>query len=262
MKWWITVCVLLSALQGHAQEPWHLWTQHHPYELDAFLTEHLDSLGHYTGMIAGDVFTNDAFRRSIHLMDLDQDGDMDAIYSGFSGAESEYIEFWLATATGLQRQTPMWGEIKEIYGTPGRFFVDVFEPGCCAANYNHHVLYCVEVSRDAIAVGTVKRTATAIAETEPFWSFAEPIPFEVTQAEYHLRLGPEINTTDWLMDSEEPGNAIAVYSTGMRGVALSQATDDTGRVWWYVVMEPTSASDPTYCTGWMSSRFLRVITHD
>lgn len=262
MKWWITLLAIGVTGFSFGQEPWHLWTQHHKHELDAFLTEHLDSLGYYTEMMYPDAYSNPDFRRCIHLMDLDQDGDMDAIYNGWSGAEGEFIEFWMAGPQGLIRSEVYWGQIREIYGAPNRFFMDVHQPGCCAEEWKHQALFCVTVTPDHVEVGTIKRTATAYAETEPFWVFGEPIPFEVTQATYHLRLGPEINTTDWFMDHPEPGNSIGVYTTGAKGTAVSHATDDTGRVWWYVIMEPTSETNPTYVTGWMSSRFLRVITND
>lgn len=113
--------------------------------------------------------------------------------------------------------------------------------------------------------------------------FEVPRPFVVENSVYSLRSTPRIDPDPGWQPSpaerfggspalagmdgpwEVEGNRLAVYERGARGVALASATDDTGRVWWYVLMSPdTPPAEPRFggpvsLGGWMSSRFLEAV---
>lgn len=264
MRWTLVLAFALTVQVSFAQEPWHLWAHHEPLQLKQFLQTHHDSLHYFQTLmdVGVSVYSEENFHRGIHVMDLDQDGDMDAIYSGFSGAEIDFVEFWIATETGLDRSKWIMGELKEIWGAPNRFFVDVFQPGCCAALFEANLVHEVKVEKDQVIITEVRHEESAVGEVKPFWKWGESLSVVVNQTTYHLRASPEINTTDWILPhGDEPGNRICSYTTGNTGTALAQATDETGRIWWYVVMDPTS-EHLYHRTGWMSSRFLEVRTYE
>ena len=96
--------------------------------------------------------------------------------------------------------------------------------------------------------------------------------FKTITEEYKLRLEPFINDTSTSSYPElVQGNTIAIYPKESLGYALSQQQDDTGRIWWFVIMKnnlkPISSvmysgfyeNDDYYSCGWMSSRFLKKI---
>ncbi len=99
------------------------------------------------------------------------------------------------------------------------------------------------------------------------------IPFLITQEKYRLRTSPEI-IDGTMRNSNELGNVIGEYTKGDYGYAFADSTDNTGRVWWFVLMvnnivkdnkefahidknEKLKTDSKTF--GWISSRFVRKI---
>lgn len=99
------------------------------------------------------------------------------------------------------------------------------------------------------------------------------IPFIVENEKYRLRASPEI--IDGKMDHPyNLGNVIAEFTTGDKGYALTDSVDNTGRVWWFVMMENNIDKDikeflhidknqeeqtKMSTFGWISSRYVKVI---
>ena len=86
---------------------------------------------------------------------------------------------------------------------------------------------------------------------------------EVLNSPYYLRATPEIINDEFHYHYEK-GNIIAEFSKGDTGYALDQRTDNTGRVWYFVIMNPPQGNGfhnydidrHEKWLGWMSSRFL------
>jgi hypothetical protein len=88
-----------------------------------------------------------------------------------------------------------------------------------------------------------------------------------------LRVQPEINNSYNNLPEDEiiDGNTAAIFPIDSRGFAIAEETDDTGRVWWFVIMEnnesliksnlyPGNNKVMGYRTlGWMSSRYVRKL---
>lgn len=66
------------------------------------------------------------------------------------------------------------------------------------------------------------------------------------------------------------GNQIAQLSKGTRGRALAESTDSTGRIWWFIEIDPNEGlsnsafgpgdyllTDKPKIVGWISSRFVK-----
>lgn len=99
------------------------------------------------------------------------------------------------------------------------------------------------------------------------------IPFVVAQSKYRLRRTPIIDNGQ-LKAPNEAGNIIQELTTGDLGIALAEETDETGRVWWFVMMqnniaksadnyffintdEPDRIKNPVF--GWISSRYEKKL---
>ena len=97
------------------------------------------------------------------------------------------------------------------------------------------------------------------------------IPFEVTQSKYRLRKTPEIDNGN-MQAPHDAGNLIQEFTAGDIGIAMAEETDETGRVWWFVMMknninksegeyffintdETDRINNPIF--GWISSRYVK-----
>jgi hypothetical protein len=92
----------------------------------------------------------------------------------------------------------------------------------------------------------------------------------VLNDKYYLRLTPEIDTVDQVFAEDmQPDNIIAEFKKGTRGTAYGQSKDETGRVWWFVEINPNDKpvksffydvnEKPTKLKGWMSSNYLKKL---
>lgn len=96
--------------------------------------------------------------------------------------------------------------------------------------------------------------------------------FEVRHDKYRLREHPVIDdkNDEYASDLEGTpvhGNILAEFTKGSKGLAIAEKEDETGRVWWFVIMDVDAKAEysrfygdqKSSKAGWMSSRFLKVI---
>jgi hypothetical protein len=139
------------------------------------------------------------------------------------------------------------------------------EYGCCDDPNNFVQAWIVTESFGAATISATHEihylNLTEIPEC-----FSLNIKFEVQNTPYILRATPEINDSEAIHNFER-GNIVAEYGKEDRGIALASRTDETGRIWWFVVMEKSnhSALFHNYAifrsqkwAGWMSSKFLKA----
>lgn len=96
------------------------------------------------------------------------------------------------------------------------------------------------------------------------------IPFKVINDKYRLRTKPEIDNGD---SKNDFGNIIGEFATNDSGIALAESKDETGRIWWFVMMYNNISKDKSYfhidndnsgyhrkkqVYGWMSSKYLKT----
>jgi hypothetical protein len=96
------------------------------------------------------------------------------------------------------------------------------------------------------------------------------IPFKVINDKYRLRTKPEIDNGD---NDNDLGNIIGEFATNDHGIALAESKDQTGRIWWFVMMNNNISKDKSYLHvdndnsgfhrkkkvfGWISSRYLKT----
>ncbi len=203
-----------------------------------------------------------------HFIDLNKDGVNEIIYNGWTGGEGEMIHvLWENDQKFELRQTIM-GRIVELNPSSSKAKMTVLDYACCAGYIDH--LTCFELNERLFKITN--------DYAYPFYKFEdinliEPVQFEVQRDPYNLRLNPEIqqnlDPNDYPFDLIQNQNIAAIFTTGDTGTALAEKTDETGRIWWLVVMDNAPKYPNTIFyrgnndyelykpIGWMSSRYLK-----
>lgn len=203
---------------------------------------------------------------NFHFVDFNSDGNLDIIYYGFAGSESNRTLLFRYSKEKYYKELDCYGEIIKMW-KPSQVdpisFV-ILEYPCCDENTYHMETY-VPILEDGELKYRFSAKSTFLENTQfPDSTDLFNIPFKIKNDRYVLRSSPKID-----IDAD---NIVAEYSSGATGYALSESVDDTGRVWWFVVMdnfqgpirskfEPGNNAPnikPKYM-GWMSSRFLEEL---
>jgi hypothetical protein len=217
------------------------------------------------------------------FVDFSGDGVDDVVYAGpwfrldeqdgLQGLEGHRVRLYQVIAGRGVQVLDLHGQIQRVWaGRPGHpaTFRSV-RYGCCADPF-----WAIEYFRPALAGDTVRyevhhRVAGREGIEIPDRFLDAPRRFTVRTDGYLLRATPQVlerrgpDEEDW-MDWPGRGNALAEYGAGARGTALAERADGTGRVWWFVRMDPATqprdaqigaeSGAPFERIGWMSSRFL------
>ena len=203
-----------------------------------------------------------------HPVYLNQDTLVDFIYEGYLGGESLFVEFLENRNSRLVPVHKAQGRILNIIrGTLSSGMLVFFEQyGCCDDLHNYIQQWTLVTNDQSIRIYESEKTHY-LNQTEIPECFDLSIKFEVLNTPYSLRATPEIVNGEFDYDYNK-GNIIAEFGKGDFGIAYAQKEDDTGRVWWFVIMKPTKYQNnfhnyPTYkngnWAGWMSSRYLRKV---
>ena len=204
-----------------------------------------------------------------HLIDIDGDNRNEIVYNGFNGSEGEMILIIESSASGYQISLKVFGRIVDISNNkkPSEFIV--LDYSCCGGYVTHleTFQYNSKLESFEIVKSLAKIDETVLPKTQ-----IEPVKFKVLNEKYNLRFSPEIVTGlksgSFDFDPIENQNIIAVYSTGDTGTAIAESIDETGRVWWFVIMDsyPDKSKSVFYKgnnkfdsynpVGWISNRFV------
>lgn len=213
-----------------------------------------------------------------HFVDFSGDGVRDVVYNGpwiemregeVAAMEGDRLLFYQVIGGRAVRVFEEHASLQRIWrgraGEPISFRAVHY--GCCGEMVLHIAYYRPEARGDTVRYRLWHRILGSSDAEPPERFLVEPKRFTVTQDRYTLRYSPEISGEDRVWEGH--GNASAEYGRGARGVALAEAADATGRVWWYVLMDgrtpPTAEPKdldwhednlPDDRLGWMSSRFL------
>ncbi len=210
-----------------------------------------------------------SYTEYFHFMDIDGDGDRDFIYDGWSGGEPMMVSIYLYQNGHFELLLNQFTHIADIRFEGGKLSKLIIDnPGCCMPVMEYRYTYKFVSENDGQFTAYLTENKGWHVDTQkPVEWFAAPIRFEVLNTPYSLRITPEIiNEGHHFLDLT--GNLLETFRMGDTGTALAAETDSTGRIWWYVVMDPpedilpkTDEPDdfPLKYEGWMSSRFLKTI---
>jgi hypothetical protein len=218
---------------------------------------------HFNDFIAN----QDSLENYFHFIDLNGDKKLDAIYSGGTGAANEYVVFLLNTGDDYKILFEEYTNIRELVFKKGRLVgYTGLDFGCCAEYVEKETKYEVTENWQKIIIYQRAQTSYTI---QPKNIFEKPIKFVVAKDIYKLRSSPIVDDTSMFI-YDTISNVVSTYVKGSVGYAWSEISDNSGRLWWFVEMEPNNRqigsrisanrdTIPVRNLGWMSSRFLQKI---
>jgi hypothetical protein len=211
------------------------------------------------------------FRFSIRAVDLNDDNLADIIYQGPYMGEGSIVYIFIQTNSGFEKVfTTQQGIVAVDWQDEKINKLYVKNWGCCAdpnlTNSVYQVSYLNSVPTFNLIWQSVELRSFV---TKPKQTIL-PIRFEIINEEYRLRANP------WIDDITEnrfqgiTGNTIGILKSGMKGTAYAVAEDESGRVWWYVLIDKEYELDNAYINyeyhefkpyllGWISSRYVKEI---
>lgn len=197
---------------------------------------------------------------------LNSDTLVDFIYEGPSGAESYEVQIFLNKNNTLELIKSELGSIQKIEKTfpdsPAE--IHFVQYGCCDDPHNYYQLWTL--INNKIIEGEKYHF---LNETEIPDEFNYRFSIRVNNTPYKLRATPEIIDRSFHYHYEK-GNLIAEFTFGDIGHVLISKKDETGRLWYFVVMEkPIKEGYHNYeiyrnekWMGWMSGRYTKTINND
>ena len=233
----------------------------------------------YTGA-GGEYYTTKDFEKSCHILDINNDGLDDIIYTGSTGSEGTEVAVFLNTNSGFKMVLKQVQRIAKLEFKNDKLFrLYINDDGCCDAWVDFNRVYEVNYNNATLQFSTVYLTSIQHISRYPKEYFKTPIHFEVLNNHYKMHLEP--NAADTIMNDftfpDHPFKANNVVDTlmkGTKGRAIAAKTDKTGRVWWLVEID-TSYKDygnlfyeqagdsltKASKMGWISSRYVKRLNN-
>jgi hypothetical protein len=204
---------------------------------------------------------------ALHLLDLNGDRQLDAVYNGPVGAESDVVWFFL-NDHGRYRKLPQerWGQVKNLIFQNRRLAtLNLLDFGCCAEYIEFESIYAFDQQLNA---KPVLQRGTAAFTQRPIGSLlASPQAFRLSADSIPLRTRPILDDTSTIMyDAVGKGNILLKFGKGPQGIAWASKVDSLGRQWRYVEMRPANNAGylmhnkenfPTYTFGWILAKDAR-----
>lgn len=214
------------------------------------------------------------YKNNFFVIDFDADGEKDVIYYGYTGAESQYIFFFRKNSDSYKQTFAVAGKLVYLSDyepfSPLSFAIEHY--GCCSDIVNNFEYYVPVTRNKEPSFQLAQKIGSIDGTSMPESYFPEPLAFKTTNETYSLRLEPLINNDKGFFDGEDiEGNIVAKFPSGSEGYALAEQPDETGRVWWLVIMKnnlPSTNSlfhkgwnneEEGFSMGWMSSRYLEAL---
>ncbi|WP_324680307.1 hypothetical protein [Hymenobacter sp. GOD-10R] len=197
-------------------------------------------------------------------MELNGDGQLDAVYTGPVGAEADVVWFFL-NEHGRYRKIAQewWGQVKRLtFQKRHLAMLTLLDFGCCAQYIEFESAYAFDQHLNA---KLVLQRGTAAFTQRPIGSLlASPQAFRLSTDSVALRTAPVVDDTSTIMyDAVKKGNILLKFGKGAQGIAWADKVDSLGQQWRYVEMQPTSSAGylmyskedfPTYTLGWMQAK--------
>ncbi|MEM9857312.1 MAG: hypothetical protein AAF843_08145 [Bacteroidota bacterium] len=208
-----------------------------------------------------------------HLVDYNNDYKIDVFYEGSTGGEGTMLHVIQNTGNNFEIVQTIYGSVQDIKVQNNKITeFQILDYACCAGYVDHLQLWS---SKGTSKYSSVNDLALIVGTNIPSDQFDKPINFKITNERYNMRLEPEIKE---LGENDVPFNPIdgqnisASFTSGNTGTAIAQKEDETGRIWWLVIMDqmPNSEFPKLFYegnndiynykpVGWISSRYVEKI---
>lgn len=212
--------------------------------------------------------------KNLLVADVDRDGLPDLVYNGHLNAESSTFFILHNTGDKFEKVYSGFGSLVYLSSPNGlepmSFGLNNY--ACCDGYTDFYEYIVPERSPEGLSYRSTYRMViknNTLLPKKDF--FSTPIAFETVNPGYLLRSHPEVdNTPHERMDHiPMPGNQVAAFPPGAKGTAIASKTDETGRVWYFVLMNNEKKPSQevfyhekgtvSFRMGWMSSRFLNKL---
>lgn len=208
-----------------------------------------------------------------HLIDYNNDHKIDVLYNGWTGGEGEMLQIIKNTGSEYEISQTIYGAVKDLKIEDNKITeIEILDYACCAGYVDHLQLWQLNGYSQYSAVNDL---ALIVGTEIPSQTFDNPFKFEIKNEQYNMRIEPKIkelkeNNNDFDPINEQ--NISASFTTGNTGTAIAQKEDDTGRVWWLVIMDQMPSNqfpmlfyegnNDIYSykpVGWISSRYVQKL---
>lgn len=209
------------------------------------------------------------FVSCLHFMNLNNDTNPDVIYYGYSGSEANSTVILISKGVGFKKIFSDYGHLEKLeFDSLGNFHsFTIMYNGCCAEYIENQTRYNVD---DLLKVTKDFRRSIVDRTEEPKNRFDIPIRFKTLNDSYTLRSTAKIDNNPGSINGDSrKGNITAIYPKDSEGLAWAEKKDDTGRIWWFVEMDPYSNlkdnivygldGKSSRIVGWISSRFVEIV---
>lgn len=207
--------------------------------------------------------------------DINADGRLDIIYNGDVGPPEPMVIIWENIGKKYRFVAAYSGYIESIfYPNESNIPYFIIESDICCGNYVSEIFVLRTVIKNnnfSFEIMERYKNFNALEFPEKL-KMIKPIEFITVKEKYRLRYSPSIvDTLDRslsdFMDQDVFGNIIAVFKKGSKGKAIASTIDETGRIWWFVIMSVNSKTSynlfyndkGAHKCGWMSSKYLKII---
>ncbi|GET23199.1 hypothetical protein [Prolixibacter denitrificans] len=211
----------------------------------------------------------------LHIVDVDQDGLKDILFSGEGGIDGGITEVYRSNGVSFECILSVIGKLCDVstYQPGEKMVLRINNYACCGGFTNVFENYVLTLQGGKIKYSLQSKEEYVPEMVFPTVFFDRPIAFKIRNEEYKLRFSPVIDdTTEIVRPFDAYGNTIDVYSKNTIGYAIAERKDVTGRIWWFVKIDNNTSGvhrdwnavgdnnkEPTYSLGWMSSRYLDLI---
>lgn len=208
-----------------------------------------------------------------HLIDFNNDYRIDVLYNGWTGGEGEMLQIIENSGDKFEIIQTIYGSVQDLRFKNNKITeIEILDYACCAGYVDHLQLWKKDGTTNFIGVNDL---ALIVGTYIPSDQFENPIKFRVINDRYNMRIEPEIknlkeNSNDF--DPIDGQNISASFTTGDTGTAIAKKVDETGRVWWLVIMDmmPNPQFPKLFYegnndifsykpVGWISSRYVEKI---
>jgi len=193
------------------------------------------------------------------------------ICSSHFGSEEMFNAIWMKQGKYYKFSGQIVGKIIKIFRDSNKqpFTIVTISGWCCASGIGAFNLYSPKDDPGFVSYELTQSIQEHAAVKMPE-SRMEPKRIQVMEQRYRLRESPEIDDKPYMNEFERDeviGNVLSEFKKDDKGVAIAEKADNTGRIWWFVIMEPAAEqtysrfydNKSQYTMGWMSSRYLKVI---
>jgi len=241
------------------------------YDVKLKFVEFVEAKGLLEGELKALEMFDTKLRFEVRAVDLNNDKLADIIYQGPHMGEGSVVHIFIQTDSGFEKSfTTMQGIVTVDWDGERLDKLYVKNWGCCADPNLTNSVYQVSFSNSNPTFKLIWESVELRSfVTKPKSTF-EPKRFEIAMEQYKLRANPWIDDVTANEFLGITGNTIGILKQGFKGTAYAASEDETGRIWWYVLIDKEYELENTYINyeyhdfkphllGWISSRFVNEI---